>query len=165
MRLFEPFLLSVKSQLRSALDESFIALTVATERDTQFERWTEDDSRSGEKCLRELEFNDLNIHLYLTLIYERIQNTWTLTLGCFITFFVFSWSSTITQNSIRKISDLDRSRMTDTRSAEDSSIGDDTDYQIDASLDLLCFTGALWRVHIKQHTRHPLQLMKGENSW
>ncbi len=29
----------------------------------------EDDSRSGEKSLRELEFKDLNIHLYLTLNY------------------------------------------------------------------------------------------------
>ncbi len=28
------------------------------------------DSRSGEKSLRELEFNDLNIHLYLTFNYE-----------------------------------------------------------------------------------------------
>ncbi len=27
------------------------------------------DSRSGEKSLRELEFNDLNIHLYLRLNY------------------------------------------------------------------------------------------------
>ncbi len=28
------------------------------------------DSRSGEKSLRELEFNDLNINLYLTFNYE-----------------------------------------------------------------------------------------------
>ncbi len=47
--------------------ESFIVLTVVTECDAQFECWMEDDSRSGEKSLHELEFNDLNIHLYLTL--------------------------------------------------------------------------------------------------
>ncbi len=54
----------------SALEESFIVLTVVNERNTQFERWTEDDSRSREKSLPELEFNNLNIHLYLTLNYE-----------------------------------------------------------------------------------------------
>ncbi len=32
-----------KSQLLSAFEESFIVLTVVTERNTQFERWTEDD--------------------------------------------------------------------------------------------------------------------------
>ncbi len=42
----------------------------------------------------------------------------------------------IRPNSIRTISDLDRSRLTDTRSAENTSIGADTDpeYRIDASL-------------------------------
>ncbi len=39
---------------------------------------------------------------------------------------------TITQNSIRTISDLDRSRLTDTRSAENDRIGADTEYRIDA---------------------------------
>ncbi len=36
------------SQLLSALEESFIVLIVLTERNTQFERWTEDDRR---ECL------------------------------------------------------------------------------------------------------------------
>ncbi len=50
--------------------------------------------------------------------------------------FVLSWGLTITQNSIRRISDLDRSGLTDTRSAENDRIGADTDpeYRIDASL-------------------------------
>ncbi len=49
--------------------------------------------------------------------------------------FVLSWGL-ITQNSICTISDLDRSRLTDTRSAENDQIGADTDpeYRIDASL-------------------------------
>ncbi len=64
---------------------------------------------------------------------ERLQNTWTLTLWCFI---MLLWGLTITQNSIRRISDLDRSRLSDTRSAENDRIGADTDpeYRIDASL-------------------------------
>ncbi len=50
--------------------------------------------------------------------------------------FVLSWGLTITQHSIRRISDLDRSGLADTRSAENDWIGTDTDpeYQIDASL-------------------------------
>ncbi len=50
--------------------------------------------------------------------------------------FVLSWGLTITQNSIYRISDLDRSRLSDTRSAENNRIGADTDpeYRIDASL-------------------------------
>ncbi len=50
--------------------------------------------------------------------------------------FVLSWGLTITQNIIHTISDLDRSGLTDTRSAENDRIGADTDpeYQIDASL-------------------------------
>ncbi len=50
--------------------------------------------------------------------------------------FVLSWGLTITQNSIHTISDLDRSRPSDTRSAENDRIGADTDpeYRIDASL-------------------------------
>ncbi len=50
--------------------------------------------------------------------------------------FVLSWGLTITQNSIHTISDLDRSRLTDTRSAENYWIGADTDpeYRIGASL-------------------------------
>ncbi len=49
--------------------------------------------------------------------------------------FVLSWGLTITQNSIHTISDLDRSRLSDTRSAENDRIGADTDpkYRIDVS--------------------------------
>ncbi len=45
------------------------------------------------------------------------------------------WGLTITPNSMR-ISDLDRSHLSDTRSAENARIGADTDpeYRIDASL-------------------------------
>ncbi len=38
-----------KSQLLSALEESFIVLTVVTERNTQFERWTEDDRQTQQR--------------------------------------------------------------------------------------------------------------------
>ncbi len=50
--------------------------------------------------------------------------------------FVLSWGLTITHNSIHTISDLDRSRLSDTRSVENDRIGADTDpeYRIDASL-------------------------------
>ncbi len=67
---------------------------------------------------------------------ERLQNTWTLTLWCFI---MLLWGLTITQNYIRRISDLDRSRLSDTRSAENDRIGADTDpeYRIDASLNFM----------------------------
>ncbi len=54
-------------------------------------------------------------------------------------FMWFSWGLTTTQNSIRTTSDLDRSRLTDTRSTENDRIGADTDpeYRIDASLLLM----------------------------
>ncbi len=50
--------------------------------------------------------------------------------------FVLSWDLTITQNCIHTISYLDRSRLTDTRSAENDRLEADTDtvYRIDASL-------------------------------
>ncbi len=50
--------------------------------------------------------------------------------------FVLSWGLTITQNSIHTILDLDRSNLSDTRSAENDRIGADTDpeYRIGASL-------------------------------
>ncbi len=50
-------------------------------------------------------------------------------------FMWFSWGLTTAQNSMRT-SDLDRSHLTDTRSAENDRIGADTDpeYRIDASL-------------------------------
>ncbi len=42
------------------------------------------DSCSGEKCLREL---DLNIHLYLTLNYVTLQNTWNIVHKNFMVFY------------------------------------------------------------------------------
>ncbi len=59
--------------------------------------------------------------------------------------FVLSWGLTITQNSIHTISDLDRSRLSDTRSAENDWIGADTDpeYRIDASL--IFRSNCVWR--------------------
>ncbi len=94
------------------------------------------DSRSGEKSLRELEFNDLNIHLYLTLNYGTASEHLDFDFMVLYNAFVLSWGLTITQNSICRISDLDRSRLSDTRSAENDRIGADTDpeYRIDASL-------------------------------
>ncbi len=89
-----------------------------------------------EAIQHELELNDLNIHLYLTLTMERLQNSWTLTLWCFYNVLWLSWGLIKTQNSMHTISDLDRFRLTDTRSAGNASIGADTDseYRIDASL-------------------------------
>ncbi len=54
-------------------------------------------------------------------------------------FMMFLWGLTTTQNSIRTTSDLDRSHLTDTRSAENDRIGADTDpeYRIDTSLILM----------------------------
>ncbi len=51
-------------------------------------------------------------------------------------FMWFLWGLTTAQKSIRTTSDLDRSRLTDTRSAENDKIGADTnpEYRIDASL-------------------------------
>ncbi len=97
------------------------------------------DNRSREKSLtlRELEFNDLNIHLYLTLNYGTASEHLDFDFMVLYNAFVLSWGLTITQNSIHRISDLDRSRLSDTRSAENDQIGADTDpeYRIDASLD------------------------------
>ncbi len=55
--------------------------------------------------------------------------------------FVLSWGLTITQNSIHTILDLDRSNLSDTRSAENDRIGADTDpeYRIGASLVVAMF--------------------------
>ncbi len=94
------------------------------------------DSRSGEKSLPELEFNDLNIHLYLTLNYGTASEHLDFDFMVLYNDFMLSWGLKIRPNSIRTISDLDRSRLTDTRSAENTSIGADTDpeYRIDASL-------------------------------
>ncbi len=94
------------------------------------------DSRSREKSLHELEFNDLNIHLYLTLNYETTSEHLDFDFMVLYNAFVLSWGLTITQNSIHTISDLDRSRLSDNRSVENDRIGADTDpeYRIDASL-------------------------------
>ncbi len=94
------------------------------------------DSRSREKSLHELEFNDLNIHLYLTLNYETASEHLGFDFMVLYNVFVLSWGLAITQNSIHTISDLDRSHLSDTRSAENDRIGADTDpeYRIDASL-------------------------------
>ncbi len=92
------------------------------------------DSRSREKSLPELEFNDLNIHLYLTLNYGTASEHFDLDFVVLYNAFVLSWG--LTHNSIRTISDLDRSHLSDTRSAENDRIGADTDPEdrIDASL-------------------------------
>ncbi len=94
------------------------------------------DRRSREESLHELEFNDLNIHLYLTLNYGTASEHLDFDSMVLYNAFVLSWGLTITQNSIRRISDLDRSRLSDTRSTENDRIGADTDpeYRIDASL-------------------------------
>ncbi len=113
-----------------------------------------------EKILREREFNDLNIHLYLTLNYGTASEHLDFDFMVLYNTFVLSWGLTITRNSIHTISDLDRSRLTDTRSAENDRIGADTDpeYRIDASLivlymfrfcnfkDLLCSFFSVWLV-------------------
>ncbi len=69
---------------------------------------------------------------------ERLQNTWTLTLWCFIMLLCFVGLNNNT-DSIHTISDLDRSHLTDNRSEENDRIGADTDpeYRIDASLLLI----------------------------
>ncbi len=97
------------------------------------------DSRSREKSLHELEFNDLNIHLYLTLNYGTASEHLDFDFMVLYNAFVLSWGLTITQNSIHTISDLDRSRLSDTRSAENYRIRADTDpeYRIDASLNII----------------------------
>ncbi len=87
-----------KSQLLSALEESFIVLTVVTERNTQFERWMEDDRQTQrEKSLRELEFNDLNIHLYLTLNYGTASEHLDFDFMVLYNAFVLSRGLTITE--------------------------------------------------------------------
>ncbi len=64
---------SFKLQLLCILRErvSFV-LTVVTELNTQFECWIRDDTQL-QQILRELEFNDLNIHLYHTLNYRTVS--------------------------------------------------------------------------------------------
>ncbi len=108
--------------------DSFLTVILNAER-----RMT--NRRSGEKSLHALEFNDLNIHLYLTLNYGTASEHSDFDFMVLYNVFVLSWGL-ITQNSIRTISDLDRSRLTDNQSAENASIEADTDpeYRIYASL-------------------------------
>ncbi len=87
--------------------DSFLTVILNAER-----RMT--DRRSGEKSLCELEFNHLNIHLYLTLNYGTASEHSDFDFMVLYNVFVLSWGLTITQNSICTISDLDRSRLTDT---------------------------------------------------
>ncbi len=70
--------------------------------------------------------------------------------------FVLSWGLTITQNSIHTISDLDRSGLSDTRSAENDRIGANTDpeYRIDASLVLCCYLHLINRRPHLSESRH-----------
>ncbi len=72
------------------------------------------DSHSREKSLHELEFNDLNIHLYLKLNYGTASEHLDFDFMVLYNVFVPFVGLTITQNSIHTISDLDRSRLTDT---------------------------------------------------
>ncbi len=85
--------------------------------------WRMTDSSSREKREHTLNYRTASEHLVFDFMV--LYNA-----------FVLSWGLTITQNSIRTISNLDRSRLTDTRSAENDRIGADTDpeYRIDASL-------------------------------
>ncbi len=89
------------------------------------------DRRSREKSLHELEFNNLNIHRYLRLNHgtalEHFKYSAQTLYGALWCLCGFYWGLTTAQNSIRTISDLDLSRLTDTRSAENDRIGADTD--------------------------------------
>ncbi len=58
------------------------------------------DSRSREKSLHELEFNDLNIHLYLTLNYGTASEHLDFDFMVLYNAFVLSRGLTITQNTI-----------------------------------------------------------------
>ncbi len=76
-------------------------------------------------------------------------------------FLCLSWDSTITQNSIRTISDLNRSRLTDTRSAENDRIGADTDpeYRINASPECILVSPEIYD-HFHCFERVKLQVVK-----
>ncbi len=76
------------------------------------------DRHSREKSLRELEFNDLNIHLYLTLNYGTASEH--LDFDFMVLYIAFVGLNN--NNSIRKISDLDWSHLSDTRYAENDRI-------------------------------------------
>ncbi len=58
--------------------------------------WRMTDSCSGEKSLRELEFNDLNIHLHLTLNYGTASEHLDFDFMVLYNVFVLSWGLTIT---------------------------------------------------------------------
>ncbi len=58
-----------------------------------------EDDRQMQKSLRELEFNHLNIHLYLTLNYETASEHLDFDFMVLYNIFVLSWSFTITSVS------------------------------------------------------------------
>ncbi len=106
------------------------------------------DRHSGEKSLHELEFNNLNIHLYLTLNYGTPSEHLDFDFMVLYNAFVLSWGLTIAQNSIHNIG-FGSVSSHDTRSAENDRIGADTDpeYRIDASLVLAQIFLALWTLN------------------
>ncbi len=69
------------------------------------------------------------------MLYIRLLITFIVLNKVLYNVFVQSLGLTITPNSIRTISDLDPSHLTDTRSTENASIGADTgtEYRIDAA--------------------------------
>ncbi len=62
-----------------------------TERDSLNAERRMTDRRSGEKSLRELEFKDLNIHLYLTLNYRTASEHLDFEFMVLYNVFVLSW--------------------------------------------------------------------------
>ncbi len=89
-----------------------------------------------QKILSIGQFRSDPIPAHLTLNYGTASEHSDFDFMVLYNVFVLSWGLTIAQNSISTISDLDRSRRTDTRSTENDCIGADTDpeYRIDASL-------------------------------
>ncbi len=59
--------------------------------------WRKTSKRCGEKCLREFEFNNLNINLYLTLNYETASEHLDFDFKVLYNVFVLSWGLTITE--------------------------------------------------------------------
>ncbi len=126
------------------------------------------DRRSRETSLPELEFNDLNIHLYLTLNYGTASEHLDFDFMVLYNAFVLSRGLTITQNSICTISDLDRSRLSDTRSAENGRIGANTDpeYRIDASLlSFIIYFATFWVCHIYHIPSIMLGTIRYNKTW
>lgn len=88
------------------------------------------ESHSGEKSLSDLVFSDLYIHLCFTLNYgtvsEQLKYSAQKLYGAFNVFVPF-WGLIITQNSIHRILDLDRSRLTNKCQYRSDT---DTEYRI-----------------------------------